>query len=85
VRDVRSRRASFVALAVRAHFRAWYLLGVSLVPPLWAATDWHSYTHVGGRAYLVSYAALVVSPALFVTGARRMFDLSPRDDPPQGS
>jgi hypothetical protein len=82
VRDVRPRTAPFVALAVRAHFRAWYLLGVSLVPPLWAATDWHSFTHVGGRAYLVSYVALVVSPAVFIVGARRMFDLSPEDDVP---
>lgn len=79
---VRPRTTPFVAFAVRAHFRAWYLLGVSLVPPLWAATDWHSFTHVGGRAYLVSYLALVVSPAVFVIGARRLFDLAAEDDSP---
>jgi hypothetical protein len=55
-----------------------------MVPPLWAATDWHSFTHVGGRASLVSYVALAVSPAVFIIGARRLFDLAPQDDAPLG-
>jgi hypothetical protein len=57
---------------VRLHFRAWYLIGVSLVPPLWAVTDWHTYTHVAGRAFVTSYVALAVSPVLFVLGTRRL-------------
>lgn len=65
---------------MKPHFRAWYLIGVSLVPPLWAATDWHAYTHVAGRAPVASYVALAVSPVLFVFGARRLRESSPVDD-----
>lgn len=65
---------------MRSHFRAWYLIGVSLVPPLWALTDWHTYTHVAGRAVVTSYLALVASPVLFVLGTRRLRGASPADD-----
>jgi hypothetical protein len=58
---------------VKAHVRAWYLIALSLIPVLWAATDWHAYTHFAGRAAAMSYLALLVSPALFVLGARRIF------------
>ena len=59
--------------ALRSHLRAWYLIGLSLIPILWAATDWHGYTHFAGRAAAAAYVALLVSPALFVLGARRLF------------
>jgi len=62
------------------HARAWYLIAVSLVPPLWASSDWHGYTHVAGRPAVASYLALAVSPALFVIGARRVFEPSRTDD-----
>jgi hypothetical protein len=56
-----------------AQLRTWYLIAFSMVPPLWAATNWHQYTHVVGVP-AASYVALLVSPALFVLGARRPFD-----------
>jgi hypothetical protein len=59
--------------AARAHLRAWYLIAFALVPPLWAATDWHAYTHLADGAFVASYLALACSPALFVLGARRVF------------
>jgi hypothetical protein len=58
---------------LKAHLRAWYLIALSLIPVLWAATDWHAYTHFAGRADAASYLALLVSPALFILGARRLF------------
>ena len=66
---------------MKAHFRAWYLIAVSLIPVLAAATDWHGYTHFAGRAAPASYLALLVSPVLFVLGARRLFAVvAPVDD-----
>ena len=49
-------------------------MACSMVPPVWAATNWHEYTRVAGGVSAVSYVALLVSPALFVLGARRLFD-----------
>ena len=69
------------ALAVRPHIRAWYLITASLVPPLWASSDWHGYTHIAGGASVASYLALLVSPAVFVIGARRMFEPLHGDQP----
>jgi hypothetical protein len=65
---------------MKAHLRAWYLIALSLIPALWAATDWHGYTHFAGRAAVASYLALLVAPALFVLGARRIFAASPAPD-----
>ena len=70
--------------AARAHLRAWYLIAFALVPPLWAATDWHAYTHVADGAFVASYLALACSPVLFVLGARRVFgraEAEPRPAP----
>jgi hypothetical protein len=61
------------ALALKPHIRAWYLITASLVPPLWASSDWHGYTHIAGGS-LASYLALLVSPAVFVIGALRLFE-----------
>jgi hypothetical protein len=69
------------ALAVKPHIRAWYLITASLVPPLWASSDWHGYTHIAGGASVASYLALLVSPAVFVIGARRMFEPLHGDQP----
>ena len=38
------------------------LIAFALVPPLWAATDWHAYTHVADGAFVASYLALACSP-----------------------
>lgn len=66
---------------MKAHLRAWYLIALSLIPVLWAATDWHAYTHFAGKADAASYLALLVSPALFVLGARRLFaEFAPVED-----
>jgi hypothetical protein len=65
---------------MKAHLRAWSLVALSLIPALWAATDWHGYTHFAGRAAVASYLALLVAPALFVLGARRIFAGFPADD-----
>ncbi len=60
--------------AMTAQLRLWYLMACSMVPPVWAATNWHQYTHVVGGVPAASYVVLLVSPALFVLGARRLFD-----------
>lgn len=57
-----------------SHIRAWSLIAAGLVPPLWALSDWHGYTHVAGSAFVASYLGLLVSPVLFVIGVRRMFE-----------
>jgi hypothetical protein len=56
-----------------SRLRAWYLITLALVPPLWSMTDWHAYTHFAGPAAAASYVALAVSPFLFVLGTRRLF------------
>lgn len=73
-----------LALSLRPHIRAWSLITASLVPPLWASSDWHGYTHIAGGASVASYVALLVSPAIFIIGARRMFEPLRGDQPLQG-
>ena len=59
---------------MKLQLRAWQLLASSVVPPIWAATNWHEYLHVADGVSAASYIALLVSPALFILGARRLFD-----------
>ena len=68
--------------AVTVRLRAWYLITLSLVPPLWSVTKLaHLRAHRGSGFRRFSYLALALSPVLFEMGTRRLFRLPQRDSP----
>jgi hypothetical protein len=68
--------------AVTRRLRGWYLIALSLVPPLWSITDWRTYAHIADPASAASYLALALSPVLFVLGTRRLFRVPEHDSTP---